>query len=85
MNIVLPDDSDTSESSREEWVWSLPMLTRSITTKAIGFLSMAHTSTPEAWSDVVAALGADGRFQVGYVAEQRRLLRERRAAAAAVP
>ena len=61
MNAVLPDDSNTSESAREEWVWSFPMLTRSITTKVIGFLAMAHASTPEAWSDAVAALGgADG-------------------------
>ena len=65
VNAVLPGDSDTSESAREEWVWSLPMPTRSITTKAIGFLAMAHASTPEVWSDAVAALGADGRFQVG--------------------
>ena len=67
VNAALPDDSNTSESVREEWVWSLPMPTRSITTKAIGFLAMAHASTPEVWSDVVAALGADGRFQVGYM------------------
>ena len=43
-------------------MWRLPMLTRSITTKAIGFLAMAHASTPEAFSDAVAVLGADGRF-----------------------
>ena len=36
---------------------------------------MAHASTPEAWSDAVAALGADGRFQVDYMAEQRRVSR----------
>ena len=72
VNVVLPDDSNTSESAREEWARNLPMLTRCITTKAIGFLSMAHdASTPEAWSDAVAALGADGRFQVDYMAEQR--------------
>ena len=41
VNAALPDDSNTSESVREEWVWSLPMPTRSITTKAIGFLAMA--------------------------------------------
>ena len=35
--------------------------------------------------DAVAALGADGRFQVDYMAEQRRLLRESRAAAVAEP
>ena len=86
VNVILPADTGTSESTREEWVWSLPMLTRSsLTTKAIGFLAMAHASTPAAWSDATAALGADGRFQVGDVAEQRRLLRERRAAAAAGP
>ena len=85
MNVVLPGDSNTSESAREEWVWSLSMLTRSLTTKAIGFLAMAHASTPAAWNDVIAALGADGRFQGGYMAEQRRLLQERRAAAAAGP
>ena len=61
------------------------MLTRSITTKATGFLAMAHASTPKAWSDAIATLGADGRFQVGYMAEQRRLLRESRAVAAAGP
>ena len=61
------------------------MLTRSLTAKAIGFVAMAHASTPAAWSDAIAALGADGRFQVDYMAEQRRLLRERRAAAAAGP
>ena len=48
VNVVLPDDSNTSESAREEWVWSLPMLTRSLTPKAIGFLAMAHASTPTA-------------------------------------
>ena len=85
VNVVMPGDSNTSMSALEEWVWSLPMLTRSITTKAIGFLAMAHASTPEAWSDAVAALGADGRFQVDYMAEQRRRLRESRAAAAAGP
>ena len=37
------------------------------------------------WSDAVAALGADGRFQVDYMAEKRRQLREGRAAAAAGP
>ena len=66
-------------------MWSLPMLTRSITTKAVGFLAMAHASTPEAWSDAVAALGPDGRFHVDYMAEKRRQLREGRAAAAAGP
>ena len=74
VNAVLSDDSDTSESAREEWVWSLPMLTRSLTTKAIGFLTMPHASTPEACSDAIAALGVGGRFQVDYMAEQRRLL-----------
>ena len=85
VGVVLPDDSDTNEKAREEWVWRLPMLTRSITTKAIGFLAMAHASTPEAWSDAVAALGADDRFQVDYMAEKPRQLRENRAAAAAGP
>ena len=46
---------------------------------------MAHTSTPEAWSDAATALGTDGRFQVDYMAEKRRQLRESRAAAAAGP
>ena len=54
VGVVLPDDSNTTEGAREEWVWSLSMLTRSITTKAIGFLAMAHASTPEVWSDAVA-------------------------------
>ena len=85
VGVVLPDDSDTTEKAREEWVWSLSMLTRSITTKAIDFLAMAHASTPEAWSDAVAALGADGRFQVDYMAEKRRQLRESRTAAEAGP
>ena len=85
VGVVLPDDLDTTEDAREKWVWSLPMLTRSITTKAIGFLAMAYASTPEAWSDAVAALGADGRFRVDYMAEKRRQLRESRAAAAAGP
>ena len=85
VDVVLPDDSNTTEIAREEWVRSLPMLTHSITTKAIGFLAMAHASTPEAWSDAVAALRADGRFQVDYMAEKRPQLRENRAAAAAGP
>ena len=85
VNVALPDDSDTSVSAREEWVWSPPMLTRSLNSKAFGFLAMAHASTPAAWNDATAALGADGRFQVDYMAEQRRLLRQRRAAVAAGP
>ena len=85
VGVVLPDDLDTTESAREKWVWGLSMLTRSITTKAIGFLAMAYASTPEAWSGAVAALGADGRFRVDYMAEKRRQLRESRAAAAAGP
>ena len=64
VGVVLPDDSNTTEGAREEWVWSLSMLTRSFSTKAVGFLAMAHAITPEAWSDAVAALGAGGRFQV---------------------
>jgi hypothetical protein len=52
------------------------MLTRPLTTKAIRFLAMAHASTLAAPSDAIAALGADGRFQVDYMAEQQRLIRE---------
>ena len=70
VNVVLPDDSNTSESAREEWVWSLPMLTRSITTKAIGFLAMAHTSTPEAWIRAVSSNGHE--HMDGYGHEQHR-------------
>ena len=81
VSVVLPDDADTSDKAREEWVWSLSMLTRSITTKAVGFLAIAHASS-EAWTDAIAALGTDGRFKADYMAEIRRQLRESRAAAA---
>ena len=87
MNVALPEDSDTSEGAREEWVlWSLPIDAHPLhhnetqkKTKAVGFLAMAHASTPEAWSDAVAALGADGHFLVEYMAEQRRVSRLARA------
>ena len=60
------------------WVWGLATLSRGITLKAAGWLQKAYSSDQAAWDTAVQALGADGRFPVDYMTEQRERMREAR-------
>ena len=76
VGLGFPDDTDLSETASVDWVWSLAMLSRGITLKAIGWLQKAHAASPAEWDAAVLALGADGRFTVEYMTQQRQLMRD---------
>jgi len=46
VGLEFPDDTDLSETASVDWVWSLAMLSRGITLKAIGWLHKAHVASP---------------------------------------
>ena len=70
------NDTELSETASVDWVWSLVVLSRGITLKAIGWLQKPHASSPAEWDATVQALGADGRFTVEYMTQQRQLMRD---------
>ena len=76
VGLGFPDDTDFSETASVDWAWSLAMLSRGITLKAIGWLQKAHAASPAEWDAAVLALGADGRFAVDYMTQQRKLMRD---------
>ena len=68
VDLGFPNDTDLPETASVDWVWSLAMLSRGITLKAIGWLQNAHAVSPAEWGAAVQALGADERFTVKYIA-----------------
>ena len=75
VDVRLPALADgAGEAMRTEWVWSLALLSRSVTLRAVAWLAKAYTSD-EHWSAAVAQLSPDGRFTPEWMTERRGELR----------
>ena len=83
VRVTTPADGEVDEEAREKWVWALSLLTRSITTKAVGFLAIAHAGSLADWTAALAALSSDGRFTPAYMAAERQKQRQARSGASA--
>ena len=54
VGVEMPDDADLAEGARSKWVWSLSLLSLSLTCKAIGWLQRAMADQAD-WDAAVAA------------------------------
>ena len=73
--VRLPSLADgADEAVRTEWVWSLALLSRSVTLRAVGWLAKAYESD-ERWRAAVSQLSTDGRFSSEWMTERRDELR----------
>jgi hypothetical protein len=81
LGVTVPDDNDSSETGRAQWVWQLALLERSITIRALGYLKAAQADGK--WDQTVAALSDTGRFTAPWMAAARAAKTAATAAAAA--
>ena len=69
IQLELPLVTDLSEGARAKWVWGLSRLSRSLTTRAVGWLSLA--TSDEDWQEALGELQRDGRFTAEWMTSRR--------------